>query len=172
MIVLNLHFSPTTFFEVRAILNWYLLVVTILKIIEAILSRLFHRQRWSGVYCCQGENLNLAECLVVWNLWGARCSWVWHRTRSWEWIVKVDWGLDQEAQKAVLRVGNGEPLEVLNTNHMFRSMCHIRPFLTWCSFTPPAFFPTHVCRYSMLWGALECATYALFSVSRQHTGQS
>lgn len=68
MIVTQLTFFPTTLFEVRAILNLYLLVVPILKIIEEILSRVFHRQRWSGVYCCQGKTLNLAECLVVWIL--------------------------------------------------------------------------------------------------------
>lgn len=119
VILLTLFFHKTlTSLRVRAILNLYLLVVAILKISEEMLSRVFCREIWSGVYCSRGNNVNQAECLVAWGLGGARYRWAWHKPRSWEWIVKVDWDLDQEAQKAVLRVGNGEPLEVLNTNHV------------------------------------------------------
>lgn len=55
---LTLFFHKTlTSLRVGTIFNSYLLVVTIfLKNVEEI-SRVFSRQRWSGVYCGQGNNL-------------------------------------------------------------------------------------------------------------------
>lgn len=56
---LTLFFHKTlTSLRVGTIFNSYLLVVTIfLKNIEEMISRVFSRQRWSGVYCGQGNNL-------------------------------------------------------------------------------------------------------------------
>lgn len=66
---LTLFFSKNlTSLRVRAILNSYSLVVAIVKITEDMLSRVFSRQRWSEVYCGQGNDLSQAECLVAWSL--------------------------------------------------------------------------------------------------------
>lgn len=55
----------------------------------------------------------------------------------------------------------GNHWKFLNRNHVLRSACHIWCFPVWPFAAPLAFPPTLICRYSMLWGALECALCAV-----------